>query len=203
MKRRVGIVLFPGFETLDAMGPVEMLGMYPDAFELVIVAEQPGSVASAQGLKTAADVIFADGGHFDILLVPGGEGTRREVENPVIIDWLREKSARAEIVTSVCTGSALLAQAGILNGKRATTNKISFKWVVSQGPTVDWVAEARWVEDGGVMTSSGVSAGMDMTLALIARLLGDKAAEDAALWAEYTWHRDKDHDPFARAAGLV
>lgn len=203
MKRRVGIVLFPGFETLDAMGPVEMLGMYPDAFDIVTVAELPGSVASAQGLRTGVDVTFDEDGHYDILLVPGGSGTRQEVANSVMIDWLRETSARAEIVTSVCTGAALLAQAGILNGKRATTNKISFAWVVSQGPTVDWVPEARWVEDGGVMTSSGVSAGMDMTLALIERLLGEEAAENAALWAEYTWHRDKDNDPFAKAAGLV
>lgn len=203
MTRCVGIVLFPGFEMLDAMGPVELFGMYPDAFEIVIVAEQAGSVASTQGPKSVVDFSFTDDKQYDILLVPGGEGTRHEVENPVIIDWLRDTSAQAEFVTSVCTGAVLLAQAGILNGKRATTNKISFKWVADQGPTVDWVPEARWVEDGSVLTSSGVSAGMDMTLALIARLLGDKAAEDAALWAEYTWHRDKDHDPFAKAAGLI
>lgn len=203
MTRSVGIVLFPGFEMLDAMGPVEMFGMYPEAFETVIVAEKPGSVASAQEVKSVVDHTFADDNHYDILLVPGGEGTRTEIENPVIIDWLREKAAKAEFVTSVCTGAVLLAQAGILNGKRATTNKISFQWVVDQSPTADWVAEARWVEDGSVLTSSGVSAGMDMTLALIERLLGPKAAEDAALWAEYTWHRDKDNDPFAKAAGLV
>jgi len=203
MKRTIGIVLFPGFEMLDAMGPVELFGMHADAFDIVIVAEQSGTVASAQGPKSVVDATFAENRHYDILLVPGGPGTRKEVENPVIIDWLREASARSEYVTSVCTGAALLAQAGILNGKKATTNKISFGWVVSQGPTVDWVPEARWVVDGSVLTSSGVSAGMDMALALIAMLLGEKAAEDAALWAEYTWHRDKDHDPFAKAAGLV
>lgn len=203
MKRTVGIVLFPDFEMLDAMGPVEMLGMHPDDFEIVNVAEQRGEVASVQGPKSVVDFTFTDEKHYDILLVPGGQGTRREVANPVIIDWLRDKSSGAEFVTSVCTGAALLAQAGILNGKRATTNKMNFAWVVEQGPTVDWVPEARWVEDGSVFTSSGVSAGMDMTLALIERLLGTKAAEDAALWAEYTWHRDKDDDPFAKAWGLA
>jgi len=203
MKRSIGIVLFPGFEMLDAMGPVELFGMHSDAFDIVIVAEKAGSVASDQGPKLVVDATFADDRQFDILLVPGGPGTRQQVENPVIVDWLRQASARAEYVTSVCTGAVLLAQAGILNGKRATTNKVSFAWVVSQGPTVDWVTEARWVEDGTVMTSSGVSAGMDMALALISRLLGEKAADDAALWAEYTWHKDRDYDPFAKAAGLV
>lgn len=196
-------MLFDGYETLDTMGPVEMLGMYPETFDIVMVGEVDAAVASAQGPKTVVDETFNDGKPYDILLVPGGEGTRREVANAAMLDWLAARAAEARFITSVCTGSALLARAGILDGKRATSNKRAFGWVVTQGPKTDWIAAARWVRDGNVFTASGVSAGMDMTLALIAAILGPQAAEDAALWAEYTWHRNPDSDPFAVTAGLV
>lgn len=185
-KFRVGCVIFEGFETLDMMGPIELLGMYPDRFDLVMVAEHAGSIASDQGPRCVVDETFADGNGYDILIVPGGAGTRREIDNPSLISWLAAQAEHARYVTSVCTGSALLARAGLLDGRRATTNKRAFGWVASQRKDVDWIAEARWVEDGKFLTSSGVSAGMDMTLALIARILGPQAAEDAALWAEYT-----------------
>ena len=107
---------------------------------------------------------------FDLILVPGGIGTRREVDNPRLLEWLNQRAAAAILVTSVCTGAALLARAGLLDGKRATTNKRAFAWVASQGPEVNWIKQARWVEDGKFATSSGVSAGIDMALALIARL---------------------------------
>src|SRR5574338_457732 len=103
-----------------------------------------------------------------VLFVPGGMGTRREVDNPVLLGWLERRAAGATHVTSVCTGAALLARAGLLDGHRATSNKRSWDWVVSQGPRVDWVRRARWVQDGRLWTSSGVSAGIDMTLQLIA-----------------------------------
>ncbi|MEM7067699.1 MAG: DJ-1/PfpI family protein [Pseudomonadota bacterium] len=202
-KRMVGCVLFEGFEILDVMGPVEMFGMHPDSFEIIMVAENRGEVASRQGPKSIADHAFQDQHEYNILLVPGGPGTRDEANNETLLNWLRTTGSKVEFLTSVCTGSALLAKAGLLDGKRATSNKISFDWVKSHGPGANWISQARWVEDGNVFTSSGVSAGMDMTLALIANILGPQAAEDAAYWAEYTWHSDADHDPFAKAAGLV
>ena len=113
------------------------------------------------------------------------------------------QSANAEYVTSVCTGSALLAKAGILDGIRATTNKMAFEWASAQSSKVIWEKQARWVEDGKFFTSSGVSAGMDMSLAVIAKLLGHEVAEQAATWAEYDWHRDAGWDPFAKVHGLV
>ncbi|MCP4821297.1 MAG: DJ-1/PfpI family protein, partial [Shimia sp.] len=107
--------------------------------------------------------------------------------------------AKAEVVTSVCTGSALLARAGLLDGRAATTNKLAFDWVrgVSQTETVEWQRSARWVKDGKFYTSSGVSAGTDMSLQVIADLLGAEAAEQAAFWAEYEENNDADNDPFA------
>jgi transcriptional regulator GlxA family with amidase domain len=202
-KRTLGCLLFPGFELLDVFGPLEMFGVLPEHFRIVMVAEEPGVVASAQGPEAVAAQGFADCPRLDLLLVPGGIGTRREVDNPRLIAWLRATAAAAELTMSVCTGAGLLARAGVLDGRRATTNKRNFAWPVSQGPRVDWVREARWVDAGDVLTSSGVSAGMDMALAVIARLAGPQAAELVALNSEYEWHRDPTWDPFAKLHGLV
>lgn len=193
----LGALVFPKFELLDLFGPLEMFGMYPKSFDIRIVAETAGPVASTQGPRIAVDTLTSAGTKFDILLVPGGAGARHEVENQALLGWLGHAAADARIVTSVCTGSALLARAGLLDGLRATTNKRAFDWVASLGPATDWQRRARWVEDGRFITASGVSAGIDMALAVIARELGTDAARDAALWAEYLPNTDPDDDPFA------
>ena len=201
--RTLGVVLFPGFELLDVYGPLEAFGHLPEAFRIVQVAEQAGPVASAPGPRVVADAGLADAPKLDWLLVPGGIGTRREVDNPKLLDWLRDRAATAERVTSVCTGAAVLARAGILDGRRATTNKAVFSWVTSQGPNVTWVPEARWVHDGRFSTSSGVSAGIDMALDLIAKHVGPDISEALARAMEYEWHRDAGWDPFAKVWGLA
>ena len=194
----LAVVLFEGFELLDVFGPLEMFGLLPEQFEIFLVAESGDIVASNQGPKSLVDYRFEDCPAFDILLVPGGKGTRREVDNPVLLEWLHCQAQTAQFVTSVCTGSAILARADLLDGRRATTNKAAFEWVASQGERVDWQRQARWVEDDHYFTSSGVSAGIDMSLALIARLSGQETAEQVATWAEYEWHRDPNWDPFAQ-----
>jgi transcriptional regulator GlxA family with amidase domain len=201
--RSIGVVLFHEFELLDVFGPLEMYGMAPESFEIHTVAEKVGEVASRQGPKSVVEHDFSEGRQFDVLLVPGGRGTRAEVDNPTLLEWLRIQSKGAELVTSVCTGSALLARAGVLDGVRATTNKRSFAWATSQSGKVNWEKEARWVEDGKFFTSSGVSAGMDMSLAVIAKILGREAAEQIAIWTEYEWHSEAGWDPFAKIHGLV
>ena len=199
----IGVLLFNEFELLDVFGPLEMYGMLPGSFEICMVAENSGQIASRQGPKSIADCDFNSKRQFDILLVPGGSGTRREVDNQVMLDWLQNQSMGAEYVTAVCTGSALLARAGILDGRKATTNKRAYNWATSQSDKVHWIKQARWVEDGKFFTSSGVSAGMDMSLGLIARLLGEDVAEQVATWTEYEWHRDPEWDPFAEVYGLI
>ena len=201
--RSIGVVLFNEFELLDVFGPLEMYGMAPENFEIHMVAERGGDVASKQGPRSVVEHEFGDGRQFDILLVPGGRGTRTEVENSNLLEWLRVQSLNAEYVTSVCTGSALLAKAGLLDGIRATTNKRAFAWATSQSDKVIWEKEARWVEDEKFFTSSGVSAGMDMSLAVIGKILGNETAEQIATWTEYEWHSDAGWDPFARIHGLV
>lgn len=201
--RTIGTVLFPGFELLDVFGPLEMFGLWPDEFELHLVAENGPSVKSGMGPASVIDDLFSDDNNYDVLLIPGGPGTRTEVDNPVMLDWLNRKAETAEYVTTVCTGSAILAKAGLLDGRKATTNKNAFQWVSTCGPDVQWQKQARWVEDGKYFTSSGVSAGMDMALAFMAHVLGQEKAEQAADWAEYDWHQDAGWDPFAGKAGLV
>lgn len=201
--RSVGALIFPGFELLDLFGPLEMLGLMKDEFELHLVAERRGAVPSSQGVSASADVSTTERSHFDILLVPGGAGTRNEVNNPDVLNWVSGVAANAELVLGVCTGSAILARAGLLDGREATTNKAAFAWVAEQGPNVRWRRRARWVEDGLFVTSSGVSAGMDMTLAVIARLHGMDIARKVAEVCEYQWHDDATWDPFAEVHGMV
>jgi transcriptional regulator GlxA family with amidase domain len=204
-RRTLGVLLFPGFELLDVFGPLEAFGIRPakEHFDTVLVAAKTGAIESAQGPKAVADADLQDPRPLDLILVPGGMGTRKEVDNTAITRWVAERAVGAERVMSVCTGAAILARSGVLDGRRATTNKVAFQWVVGQGPRVEWVKEARWVEDGKFFTSSGVSAGIDMALAAIARLVTPKLAEDVATFMEYDWHRDAAWDPFARVHGLV
>ncbi|CAK28012.1 Possible transcriptional regulator [Synechococcus sp. RCC307] len=201
-KRTLGVVLFEGFELLDVFGPLEMFGLAAEHFEIRLISETGGVVASRQGPKSVCDDSFQSAPAIDVLLVPGGIGTRREVNNPVLLDWLNERSQLAELVASVCTGSALLAKAGVLDGLRATSNKLAFAWASAQSEKVQWQQQARWVEDGKIFSSSGVSAGIDMALAVIAKLVSEQAAEQAANFAEYTWQRDADCDPFASVVGV-
>jgi transcriptional regulator GlxA family with amidase domain len=196
----LGIVLYPGFELLDVYGPAEVFGNLTGRLKIIMIAQKAGPVASTQGPKTVADFGFDDCPPLDLVLVPGGFGTFAQLNNPTILDWLRKRAETAEITMSVCSGSAILAKAGLLDGRRATSNKQYFQVAVAQGPKVEWIKKARWVDDGNMVTSSGVSAGIDMALHVIERLYGTKVAESIADGTEYQWHRDADNDPFARFA---
>jgi transcriptional regulator GlxA family with amidase domain len=201
--RRLGALFFPGFELLDIFGPLEMFGQFTGVIDIAVVAERKGAVKSAQGPEVVAHYDFGDCPPLDLLLIPGGMGTRAEAENPAMLDFLRQRVPATEMTMTVCTGTALLATAGLLDGHKATTNKMFFQWVASTGPKVEWVKAARWVEDGKFATSSGVSAGIDMALAVIQRLYGTEISNNIAVGAEYDWHRDANWDPFAKIHGLV
>ena len=196
-------MLFDRFELLDVCGPLEFLGALPDQFYLSVIGPNAGVVRSAQGPEVMAVDSYSHAPAPDIVLVPGGIGTRTLVDDRQFITWLSGWAQSAEIVTSVCTGSGVLAAAGLLDGYRATSNKRAFSWAESQGSRVEWVRQARWVADRDRWTSSGVAAGMDMTLALIAHLQGAELAEQLAERLEYEWHRDSTWDPFAARHGVV
>lgn len=201
--KRLGVVLFPQFELLDVFGPLEMFGNLKGLVEPLMVAATAGPVPSAQTVSAVADHGFADCPQLDYILVPGGIGTRLAVDDPAMMAFLRARVAEAELAMTVCTGTALLARAGLLDGRRATTNKMAFAWVASLGPNVVWVKQARWVEDGKFATSSGVSAGIDMALAVIERLYGAEISERLATLTEYDRHADASWDPFAKVHGLA
>lgn len=152
---------------------------------------------TGEGPPSVAEYRFAEAPDFDILLIPGGFGTRGAVTNTPFLDQLTTASQRASTTATVCTGSALLARTGLLDHRPATSNKLAWDWVLQQGPRVQWVRQARWVDDGDIITSSGVSAGIDMTLSLIARLYGREMALTSARNMEYIWNEDATHDPFA------
>jgi putative intracellular protease/amidase len=200
---RLGVVLFPGFELLDVFGPLEMFGVLREEFEIFLIGPAAGTVASAQGPSALTEISYTDAPTTDIVLVPGGIGTRRLVEDTGFLEWLKTWASPAAFVTSVCTGSGVLAAAGLLDGYRATSNKRAFEWASSQGANVTWVPEARWVEDRDRWTSSGVAAGIDMALALVAHLHGEDRATALADRVESEWHRDSTWDPYAAKNGLV
>jgi transcriptional regulator GlxA family with amidase domain len=195
---RLGAVLYNDFELLDAYGPLEMFGCLGKDLEIVVIAEQKGGVKSSAGPQTLADYDFTDAPELDLMLLPGGVGTIPELENQAMLDFLRARCPATEINMSVCTGSALFAKAGLLDGLRATTNKMFFSLASSQSENVEWVEDARWVDAGQYVTSSGVSAGTDMALAVIERMFGAQRARTVAEFTEYQWHTDADADPFAK-----
>lgn len=195
--KTLGILIFPEFETLDVFGPLEMFGCLPEHIKIVLIAQHDGLIKSTHGQSLLADFSINNALPLDYLLIPGGPGTRTEVNNQALIQWIKECHPNTELTLSVCTGAALLAKAGILDGHRATSNKLAFDWVMEQGPNVEWIKKARWVDDGKIITSSGVSAGIDMSLYVITRLFGDDTCNQVTQKTEYIFNKNATNDPFS------
>lgn len=193
---QVAILLFDDFETLDVFGPVEILGRLQHHYQVSFYSAFGGLVNNTHGISILTKKLDEIKDGTDLFLVPGGHGTRPAVNDIALIDNIRQISAGSQYVLSVCTGSALLAKAGLLDGRNATSNKRAFDWVISQSEKVHWIKKARWVKDGKFYTSAGVSAGMDMTLGFLSDLHGIEFARKVAFEIEYTWVEDRDHDHF-------
>lgn len=192
---KIHMILFDDFETLDLFGPVEILARVKE-HELVYESLDGGIVKSAQGTKIVTSR-FEQADSDSVLVIPGGRGTRTLVEDESFLNGISGLVSKAGYVLSICTGSALLAKAGVLTGRKATSNKKAWEWVMSVSDQVDWIRHARWVKDGKFYTSSGVSAGMDMALGFVSDVYGVQKAEQIADDIEYLWNRDMDSDPFA------
>lgn len=203
MVYRVNVVLFDKFETLDVFGPVEVFGCLPDVFNLNFISLEGGIISSTQNVKVQSNAYTNDNEIENILFVPGGLGTREKVKDKNLINLIESIAMESKYIMSVCTGAALLAKTEILNEKKATTNKKAFNWVMEQGKNVLWVKESRWVVDGNIFTSSGVSAGIDMTLGFIEHLIGKEKAVEISNNIEYCWNDDSKFDPFAKLNGLI
>ncbi|MBO1531437.1 DJ-1/PfpI family protein [Psychrobacter sp. F1192] len=189
-------LIFDNFETLDLFGPIEMFGSLPKHFRIQLVSMTGGIIHNHHGVSLHTSAVTELEHQTDILLVVGGKGTRQVIEDHRFLQTLIKLSDDADWVLSVCTGSALLAKANILDNKRATSNKLAWQWVVEQSNKVDWVQQARWVVDGKFYTSSGVSAGVDMTLGFIADRHDIDTARQIANYTEYRWQEDSQLDGF-------
>lgn len=198
-RKRVGILVFDDVEVLDFCGPFEVFSatrFVADSpadvtpFEVVLVAEELRTIAARGGLKVTPDHTFESCPTLDVLVVPGGWGTRREIDNERLIQWVAATASSVETVTSVCTGSLLLAKAGLLEDRRATTHWRAFPWMRSLFPDVTLVEDEHVVTDGRVLTSAGVSAGIDMAILVVARYLGERIARETARTLEYPYPDD-------------
>ncbi|GJN70014.1 dj-1 family protein [Purpureocillium lilacinum] len=217
----LGVVVFPGFEPLDVFGPLEMFYSLSRSYKMTlsVIAEKPGPVSGgippikAEDATEAQDFgwmlqptidathSFDDAPAIDVLLIPGGYGNvaLEQNNNTMVEDFIRRRIDRVDYLFSVCTGAVSLAKAGVLEGKKATTNKASWAWVTSHGTNVTWVPVARWVQDGKIWSSSGVAAGMDMAYAFLSHLYGtnDERVDGMMNGIEYAPHTHADWDPFA------
>ena len=193
-KRSVGIFIFDEVEVLDFAGPFEVFSVAgkrtEGAFDVFTFAEKPGAISARNGLSVNPRYTFADAPPIDLLLIPGGQGTRPLVNNAGVIEWIRQRSAAAQLVLSVCTGALLLAKAGLLDGLAATTHHLALDELRAIGPKTTVLCEPRVVDNGRVVTSAGVAAGIDMAFHVVARLLGREIAEGTAKYIEYPWPRD-------------
>jgi transcriptional regulator GlxA family with amidase domain len=196
-RKRVGILVFPDVEVLDFCGPFEVFSVTrlneerrrdePSPFAPVLVAETTDVVTATGGLKVVPDYSIDDCPPLAILVVPGGWGTRTEIKNRRLLDWIAKRASEVETLTSVCTGSMLLGQAGLLDGRHATTHWRSLDWMRTSFPAVTVEDKLHVVEDGNVLTSAGISAGIDMALRVVARYHGDAIARATARHMEYAY----------------
>jgi len=196
--RKVAILIFDEVEVLDFSGPFEVFAVTgrdreQKPFEVFTVAEKSGAVTARNGLSVNPRYTFSDCPKAEILIVPGGMGTRREMHNRTLIDWIKEAAGRAEMTLSVCTGSLLLAKAGLLDGASATTHWAALDLLREVAPSATVRPNKQFVDNGRVMTSAGVSAGIDLSLYAVGKLLGEDAAVETARWMEYKHWRGSEY----------
>ena len=197
----VGILIFDEVEVLDFCGPFEVFGVagrlkaagainknMETALQVFTIAENDRIIKAVNNLLVQPHYTIKNHPRLDVLVVPGGWGTRKEVNNPVLIDWLTKVTSQTKLNTSVCTGSFLLAKVGLLDGRKATTHWQSLDRFAQAFPKVEVQREVRWVDEGDIISSAGISAGIDMSLHLVERLLGRELAVQTARQMEYYWN---------------
>lgn len=191
--RNLGILLFPDVEVLDFCGPYEVFSIAnrfgaATLFYVFTVAENSGLVMTHNGLSVNPHYRLTDCPRPDIILIPGGRGTRTEMNNAPLVQWIRHIATNAELVLSVCTGSLLLAKAGLLDGLETTTHHGALELLRDTAPTATVRSDRRYIDNGRIICSAGISAGIDMSLYVVAKLHGDDVATKTAKQMEYHWH---------------
>ena len=188
--KHIGIVLFHEVEELDAIGPWEVLSAWTrqfpdDGYAVSCLSRSGGLVQCAKGLVVQAQHSFDDAPPLDVLIYPGGQGTRPQLDDEGQLDWVRRQRAVVPLMTSVCTGSLVFAAAGLLSHRPATTHWASLDRLAELDPTIDVRSDERYVDDGDIITAAGVSAGIDMALHLIVRLVGADRARQVRKYIQY------------------
>ena len=192
MVRKVAILIFDGVEVLDFCGPFEVFAVTgarseEKPFDVFTVAETAAPITARNGLSVNPNCTFADCPQADILIVPGGYGTRPLMHNQAVLDWIKAQANHAELVMSVCTGALLLAKIGLLEGLRATTHWGAMELLREVAPNTIVLPDTRFVDNGRILLSAGISAGIDLSFHIVARLLGRAVAVETARWMEYDW----------------
>jgi transcriptional regulator GlxA family with amidase domain len=194
--QNLAILIFDDVEVLDFCGPLEVFSVAsrlvePPAFNVFVVTEKSGPVQARNGLSVNPHYRLSDCPAPEILLVPGGIGTRREINNSALIEWIKAKAASAQLVLSVCTGALLLAKAGLLDGLEATTHGGAIDLLRTLAPRTTVHPNRRYVDNGRIICSAGIAAGIDMSLHVVERLLGAEIASKTAKQMEYSWSPGK------------
>ena len=200
MSRNVLVILFDDVDTLDFSGPLEVFSITgqratgPVPFTVTTVAERRSPpITTRSGLRILPYYTFADSIQADILIVPGGLGARHELQNPNLLDFVRAQAKRAEMIMSICTGALLLGAAGLLDGLNATTHSAAYDELRSLSEDICVVEGQRFIDNGQIITSGGITAGIDTALYVVHRLLGPDTARETASHMEYRWEPVADN----------
>ena len=191
----INCLFFDGFETLDIFGPIQVLGRLNEC-TIKHFSMYGGKIISNQNTQIMTEDIKKIE-RYDVLVIPGGKGTRELVKDNDFIEKLKNVVEKTSWCLTVCTGSALLAKTGLLDNYEATSNKMSFEWVKTNSEFVKWKYKARWVVDNKYYTSSGISAGIDMSLGFIYDHFGEEKSKEISKILEYEWNNNKENDSFA------
>ncbi len=198
MKRSVAILVFDGAEVLDFSGPFEVFAVTSELndhalFEVSLVAETFDPVSSINGMLVKANKVYGEIPHPDVLVIAGGSGSRRAMRDPALLEWTSLAVQSAEIVLSICSGARILGALGLLANKPATTHHQVFDHLQEIEPTAQLDREARFVDTGKIITTGGISAGIDGAFHVVARLLGKQIAQKSANYMEYAWQPDREY----------
>lgn len=191
MTRNIAIMIFDDVEVLDFCGPFEVFSVAnyfsPAAFNVYLIAPEQRTILARNGLKVIPDYDLTTAPAPDLLLIPGGWGTRPLIHNPTVISYIQQQAERVERLLSVCTGAYLLAKADLLGGLQATTHHGSFEMLAELAPTATLVRDVKYVDNGRIVLSGGISAGINMSLYVVGQLLGNEVARQTAVYMEYDW----------------
>ncbi len=192
IKRNVAIFIFNQVEVLDFAGPFEVFSVTSELnndepFNVYTVAERPGAIITVNGLSVNPRYSFLDCPRPDILIIPGGVGSREAANNPRVLDWVKDNFQQAEVIFSVCSGARILARSGLLNGLKVTTHHEVIAELRELAPTALVQENLRFVDNGQVMTSAGISAGIDLSLHVVSKLLGESITRKTTRYMEYDW----------------